>query len=140
AQPAQAPRRAWDRDLRRPLVSHEPVGLSVHGRRRLRQSRGLRDKRVAIIGSGASAVQSVPHVGESAKHLYVFQRTPSSIDVRANRPTDPAWVKTLGPGWQKRRMENFSALTAGGQAEEDLVMDGWTEIIGKLLLGRSGNG
>ena len=101
---------------------------------------GLRDKRVAIIGSGASAVQSVPHVGESAKHLYVFQRTPSSIDVRANRPTDPAWVKTLEPGWQKRRMENFSALTTGGQAEEDLVMDGWTEIIGKLLLGRSGNG
>jgi cyclohexanone monooxygenase len=101
---------------------------------------GLRDKRVAIIGSGASAVQSVPHVGESAKHLYVFQRTPSSIDVRANRPTDPAWVRTLGPGWQKRRMENFSALTTGGQAEEDLVMDGWTEIIGKLLLGRSGNG
>jgi cyclohexanone monooxygenase len=97
----------------------------------------LAEKRVGIIGTGATAVQCVPHLGASAKHLYVFQRTPSSIDVRANRPTDPAWVKTLEPGWQRRRMENFSTLTGGGFAEEDLVMDGWTEIIGKLLRGRN---
>ena len=50
---------------------------------------GLRGKRVGIIGTGATAVQCVPHVGAAADHLYVFQRTPSSIDVRANRPTDP---------------------------------------------------
>ena len=37
---------------------------------------GLRDKRVAIIGTGATAVQCIPHLGEWAKHLYVFQRTP----------------------------------------------------------------
>ncbi|MFM8356500.1 MAG: flavin-containing monooxygenase [Gammaproteobacteria bacterium] len=97
---------------------------------------GLRDKRVGIIGTGATAVQCVPHVGANAGHLYLFQRTPSSIDVRANRPTDPEWVNTLTPGWQRRRMENFSTLTGGGFAEEDLVMDGWTEIIGKLLRGR----
>ncbi|HAR30017.1 MAG TPA: monooxygenase [Gammaproteobacteria bacterium] len=96
----------------------------------------LSDKRVGIIGTGATAVQCVPHVGATAGHLYVFQRTPSSIDVRANRPTDPEWVSTLEPGWQRRRMENFSTLTGGGYAEEDLVMDGWTEIIGKLLRGR----
>jgi cyclohexanone monooxygenase len=101
---------------------------------------GLRDKRVGIIGTGATAVQCVPHVGESAQHLYVFQRTPSSIDVRANRPTDPDWAATLEPGWQRRRMENFSTLTTGGYAEEDLVMDGWTEIIGKFLRGRVANG
>jgi cyclohexanone monooxygenase len=101
---------------------------------------GLRDKRVGIIGTGATAVQCVPHVGESAKHLYVFQRTPSSIDVRANRPTDPEWAKSLTPGWQRHRMENFSTLTGGGLAEEDLVQDGWTEIIGKLLRGRLGAG
>ncbi len=95
---------------------------------------GLRDKRVGIIGTGATAVQCVPHVGESAKQLIVFQRTPSSIDVRANRPTSPEWVETLGPGWQKQRMENFSTITSGGLVEEDLVMDGWTEIIGKFLL------
>ncbi|HEX7037921.1 MAG TPA: NAD(P)/FAD-dependent oxidoreductase [Pseudomonadales bacterium] len=96
----------------------------------------LSDKVVGVIGTGATAVQCVPHLGASAKHLYVFQRTPSSIDVRANRPTDPEWVQTLTPGWQRRRMENFSTLTSGGFAEEDLVMDGWTEIIGKLLRGR----
>jgi cyclohexanone monooxygenase len=94
---------------------------------------GLRDKRVAIIGTGATAVQVVPHVAEAAAQLYVFQRTPSSIDVRANRPTDPEWAAALGPGWQKERMENFTQLTSGGIAEQDLVMDGWTDIIGKLL-------
>src|SRR5262245_16001909 len=62
---------------------------------------GLRGKRVGIIGTGATAVQCVPHLGETARHLYVFQRTPSSIDVRANRPTDPNWAKSLKPGWHK---------------------------------------
>ncbi|MGE5597692.1 MAG: flavin-containing monooxygenase [Hyphomicrobiales bacterium] len=100
----------------------------------------LSDKRVGIIGTGATGVQCIPHLGASAQHLYVFQRTPSSIDVRANRPTDPEWVKTLEPGWQRRRMENFSILTSGGFAEEDLVMDGWTEIIGKLLRGMRDRG
>ena len=95
----------------------------------------LADKRVAVIGTGATGVQAIPHLGAAAKHLYVFQRTPSSIDVRANRPTDPHWAAALEPGWQQRRMENFSLLTGGGYAEEDLVMDGWTEIIGKLLRG-----
>jgi cyclohexanone monooxygenase len=94
---------------------------------------GLRDKRVAIIGTGATAVQVVPHVADAAAELYVFQRTPSSIDVRGNRPTDPSWAAGLAPGWQKERMENFTILTSGGIAEQDLVMDGWTDIIGKLL-------
>ncbi len=98
---------------------------------------GLRDKRVGVIGTGATAVQCVPHLGATARELYVFQRTPSSIDVRANRPTDPEWAKSLQPGWQRHRMENFSTLTGGGFAEEDLVQDGWTEIIGKLLRGRA---
>ena len=94
---------------------------------------GLRDKRVGIIGTGATAVQCIPHLGASARHLYVFQRTPSSVDVRANRPTDPEWARTLEPGWQKKRMDNFHVLTAGGYQEEDLVGDGWTDITKKLL-------
>jgi cyclohexanone monooxygenase len=94
---------------------------------------GLRGKRVGIIGTGATAVQCVPHVGASAEHLYVFQRTPSSIDVRANRPTDPEWASSLEPGWHQNRMDNFQILTAGGYQEEDLVNDGWTDIIRKLL-------
>jgi cyclohexanone monooxygenase len=88
---------------------------------------GLHDQRVGIIGTGATAVQCVPHLGAAAGHLYVFQRTPSSIDVRGNRPTDPDWVKTLEPGWQQRRIDNFSTLVSGGFAEEDLVSDGWTQ-------------
>ncbi|MCE9522957.1 MAG: NAD(P)/FAD-dependent oxidoreductase [Alphaproteobacteria bacterium] len=96
---------------------------------------GLKDKRVAIIGTGATAVQCVPHLGAAAKHLFVFQRTPSSIDVRANRPTDPAWAKALEPGWQQRRMDNFNTLLTGVYQKEDLVSDGWTEIIRNLLLG-----
>jgi cation diffusion facilitator CzcD-associated flavoprotein CzcO len=93
----------------------------------------LQDKRVAIIGTGATAVQVVPHVAASARELFVFQRTPSSIDVRANRPTDPAWASSLEPGWQKERVENFTILTSGGIADRDLVMDGWTDIIGRLV-------
>ena len=95
----------------------------------------LADKRVAVIGTGATAVQCVPHLAQAALQLYVFQRTPSSVDERLNRPTDPAWVKKLTPGWQKRRMDNFNvqvnvtALINGTtDQEEDVVSDGWTDI------------
>ena len=101
---------------------------------------GLADKRVAVIGTGATAVQCVPHLGAAAKELYVFQRTPSSIDVRNNKPTDPAWAASLQPGWQKKRMDNFNILVNGGHQEVDLVNDGWTDIIRNILLlyGRQG--
>jgi cyclohexanone monooxygenase len=93
----------------------------------------LGDKRVGVIGTGATAIQCVPHLGASAEHLYVFQRTPSSIGVRGNRPTDPDWARSLAPGWHQQRMDNFQILTAGGYQEEDLVNDGWTDIVRKLL-------
>jgi len=86
----------------------------------------LRDKRVALIGTGASAIQAVPPLGEWAQHLYVFQRTPSAVNVRANRPTDPAWAAQLKPGWQTQRMENFLNITSGYAQDIDLVDDGWT--------------
>ena len=94
---------------------------------------GLRDKRVGIIGTGATAVQCVPHVGAGAKELFVFQRTPSSVDVRNDRQTDPDWVRSLEPGWQQKRMDNFNALVSGVPQDVDLVSDGWTDIIGKFL-------
>jgi cyclohexanone monooxygenase len=96
---------------------------------------GLEGKRVGIIGTGATAVQCVPHVGASAEHLYVFQRTPSSIDVKNSPPTDPEWAKSLKPGWHQHRMDNFNALVSGIPQEEDLVSDGWTDLIGKLVVG-----
>ncbi len=98
----------------------------------------LADKRIGIIGTGATAVQCVPHLARAAGHLSVFQRTPSSVDVRANRPTDAQWAATLTPGWQRRRIENFQQLTAGGEADEDLVADAWTSIVKTLLVLRDG--
>ncbi|MCY1065581.1 NAD(P)/FAD-dependent oxidoreductase [Nannocystis sp. RBIL2] len=89
----------------------------------------LADKRVGIIGTGATAVQAIPHLGAAAKQLYVFQRTPSSIGVRANQPTDEAWAKSLQPGWQRDRITNFSAIVSGRPQEVDLVRDGWTYIF-----------
>ena len=93
---------------------------------------GLADKRVGIIGTGATGIQCVPYLGKSAKQLYVFQRTPSSVDVRNNRPTDPDWARSLKPGWQHERMDNFNIIASGGMAEQDLVQDGWTDIFRNL--------
>ena len=93
----------------------------------------LADRRVAIIGTGATSVQCVPHLARACKELYVFQRTPSSVDVRDNRPTDPEWFATIAtPGWQQRWLENFTANQTGGMAEEDLVMDGWTDLSRRI--------
>lgn len=92
----------------------------------------LSDKRVGIIGTGATAIQCVPHLAPVAQQLFVFQRTPSSVDVRANQPTDLQWANTLAPGWQRRRIHNFQILTAGGQDDEDLVADAWTSITRRL--------
>jgi cyclohexanone monooxygenase len=90
----------------------------------------LADKRVAVVGTGATAIQIVPSLGRDAKHLYVFQRTPSSVGARNNRPTDPEWVKSLKPGWQKERQRNFHSWTFEGMApgQPDYVCDFWTEL------------
>ena len=94
---------------------------------------GLADRRVAIIGTGATAVQCVPHLARAAKELFVFQRTPSSVDVRNNEPTDPDWFAEIAtPGWQQRWLENFTANQTGGPAEEDLVRDGWTDLARRI--------
>jgi cyclohexanone monooxygenase len=96
---------------------------------------GLADKRVAIIGTGATAIQCVPFVGRYAQHLHVFQRTPSSVDLRGNAPTDPEWAKTLEPGWQRARRKNFANIVEGKPFTEDLVNDGWTDIFRSLASG-----
>jgi len=92
----------------------------------------LADKRVGIIGTGATAVQCIPFLGRSAQTLYVFQRTPSSIDVRNNHPITPEWFNTLEPGWQQRWLMNFATLQSGGFADEDMVKDGWTDIAQRI--------
>ena len=102
----------------------------------------LADKRVGIIGTGATGIQCIPHLGKAAKHLYVLQRTPSSVDLRRNSPTDPAWFKSQKAGWQRDRNDNFTCLLVGVPVEEDLVNDGWTEIfksLGQLMDGSGGS-
>jgi len=110
----------WDYDY---------TGGSSHGK-----LSNLKDKKVAVIGTGATAVQCVPHLGEAAKKLYVFQRTPSSIDVRNNKETDEKWLTGQKPGWHNERRNNFESLLTGAPIKEDLVSDGWTEAF-RLLFG-----
>ncbi|BAL89623.1 putative pyridine nucleotide-disulfide oxidoreductase [Actinoplanes missouriensis 431] len=86
----------------------------------------LAGKKVAVVGTGATAIQIVPHLARDAEHLYVFQRTPSTVDVRDNRPIDDAFKASLQPGWQQERMDNFLTIVTGGHAETDLIADGWT--------------
>jgi cyclohexanone monooxygenase len=100
----------------------------------------LADKKVAIIGTGATAIQCVPFLGKHAEKLFVFQRTPSSVDLRGNKPTDEQWYKSLNPGWQRERRENFAAVLFGQEFANDLVNDGWTDIarrIGLSLMNRN---
>ena len=97
----------------------------------------LADKAVAIIGTGATSVQCVPHLARACRELYVFQRTPSSVDVRDNQPIDPGWFAGIAaPGWQERWLDNFAAnMSAGEFPAEDLVSDGWTDLA-KRIRGR----
>lgn len=92
----------------------------------------LGDKRVGIIGTGATGIQITPHLGRWAKKLYVFQRTPSSIDIRNNRSTDMEYFEKLPSGWQRERMDNFAAICTGHPVDKDLVNDGWTAALQAL--------
>jgi cyclohexanone monooxygenase len=95
--------------------------------------RKLADKRVAIIGTGATSVQVVPHLARAAQRLFVVQRTPSSVDVRGNAPIDRQWFHSIAtPGWQQRWLENFTDNQTGGTATDDLVQDGWTELARRI--------
>ena len=89
----------------------------------------LADKRVGIIGTGATSIQLVPQLARAAKEVYVFQRTPSAVGERANAPIDPTWFDNQEPGWQLERMRNFTSAVSGEQPEQDLVGDGWTQVL-----------
>ena len=90
----------------------------------------MADKRVGIIGTGATSVQVVPQLARAAKEVFVFQRTPASVGVRNNSFTDPEWWKTLKPGWQAERMANFTSVVSGEHPDEDLVADEWSVVWG----------
>jgi cation diffusion facilitator CzcD-associated flavoprotein CzcO len=86
----------------------------------------LHDKVVGIIGTGASAVQIVPNVGTTAKELYVFQRTPSSIDVRDDWPTDPDWAAGRPSDWQAKRRAKIIANERAAAERNQVLRNGIT--------------
>lgn len=93
----------------------------------------LADKRVAVIGTGATGVQCIPQLAKTAGHLFVFQRTPSSVDERRNKDIDPQWFEGIAtPGWQERWMDNFVENMGQGIPSEDLIDDGWTELTRRI--------
>ena len=93
----------------------------------------LADKRVAVVGTGATAVQIVPKLAESAKEVLLFQRTPSTVGPRYNRPTDSDWFRNQPPGWQAERRVNFlENITPGAHPNGDLVDDGWTDFFKRV--------
>jgi cyclohexanone monooxygenase len=93
----------------------------------------LKGKRVALIGTGASSVQILPHLARSGARVLVFQRTPGAVAARGNRPTDLEWFRGQDRGWQRERMDNFTRVITGDRAVEDLVDDGWTDLWTRLL-------
>ena len=86
----------------------------------------LDGKRVGIIGTGATAVQAIPELAKVAGELYVFQRTPSTIDVRDQRATTAEEIETWAnePGWARARRARFAKISAGRtaiQANDDYL-------------------
>lgn len=102
----------------------------------------LGDKKVAIIGTGATAIQVVPYLAKYAGHTYVVQRTPSTIDMRNNRPTDPEWYKSQEPGWQEERVRNFHRFVFDmpERGEADMIEDIWTEVTRNICAEREAEG
>lgn len=102
----------------------------------------LAGKKVAVIGTGASGIQIVPHLAETAEHLYVFQRTPSYVYERGDVPTDPEWAASVQPGWTRERKRNFhtAAFEAFTPGQPDLICDGWTEVSRNLEAHLSASG
>jgi len=90
----------------------------------------LSDKRVAVIGTGATAVQIIPKLAETAAEVLIFQRTPSALAARNNSKTDVDWFRSLPKGWQNERVTNFEAnITPGAHPPSDMVADGWTDFF-----------
>jgi cation diffusion facilitator CzcD-associated flavoprotein CzcO len=71
----------------------------------------FRGKRVAVIGTGSSAVQSIPIIAEQAESLHVFQRTPNYAIPAHNAPLDPAYVKNIKASYPALRARAKQTMT-----------------------------
>ena len=99
---------------------------------------GLKGKKVALIGTGATGIQILPHLAKYADRTYLFQRTPAAVGARNNRPTDLQWYRSLKPGWHQARMDNFHQVISGAPADRDLVNDCWTLSAAELFKAATG--
>ncbi len=63
-------------------------------------------QRVGVIGTGSSAIQSIPLIAEQASRLYVFQRTPTYSVPAHNQPLDPETVREIKAGYRAFRERN----------------------------------
>ncbi|EKC99715.1 cyclohexanone monooxygenase [Trichosporon asahii var. asahii CBS 8904] len=93
---------------------------------------GLKDKRVGVIGTGATGVQCIPTLGRDSGSLHVFQRTPSAVAIRGNHAIDKEWFSQLDKGWQTKWLRNFCQLMSTGYAPVDYVHDGWTDGVQRI--------
>jgi len=74
-------------------------------------------KRVGVIGTGSSAIQSIPQIAKQADHVWVFQRTPNYSVPAHNGPLDPEVMKA----WRANRAENrrLQRVSSGGFLSAD---------------------
>ena len=90
----------------------------------------LGDKRVAIIGTGATAIQCVPYVGKYAKHTLCF---PANSFIGRSAPQQTyrsTWVGDTEAGLAAASCARTSLKSSPGRpVKEDLVDDGWTDIF-----------
>jgi cyclohexanone monooxygenase len=89
----------------------------------------LADKRVALVGSGATALQILPLLAKDAGHVVMVQRTPAAVDARNNHPTDVDWYRSQPPGWQQERMDDFMLTMTGSPKPAPIVKDCWTDVV-----------
>jgi cyclohexanone monooxygenase len=62
-------------------------------------------RRVAVVGTGSSAIQSIPVIAEQAAHLTVFQRTPNFSIPTRNKPMDDEYEASWKTGYAQKRKE-----------------------------------
>lgn len=98
------------------------AGPTFHTGRWPHEGVDFRGQRVGVVGTGSSAVQSIPIIAEQAAHLTVFQRTATYVVPAWNRPLDPVEVKEIKTDYAALRAANRQMSSAFGarQARNDV--------------------
>jgi cyclohexanone monooxygenase len=84
-------------------------GESYHTHSWPHEEPDLRGKRVAVIGTGSSGIQSIPLIAQAAAEVTVYQRTPAYTMPAMNRPLDPAEVAAHKARYPQHRAQERSS-------------------------------